>query len=49
MKWENPTLFKQCIVDLWNLLALNIVMATDLDSFKTHLDKFMKESSVSGF
>lgn len=44
MKWENPTLFKQCIIDLWNLLALNIVMATDLD-----LDKFMKESSVSGF
>ena len=41
--------FTQRIVRLWNSLPEDVVMATNLDVFKSGLAKFLKEKAINGY
>ena len=41
--------FTQCIVQLWNALPQDVVMATNLDGFKRGLDKFLEAKAINGY
>ena len=41
--------FRQRIVNLWNSLSQDVVMATNLDGFKRGLDKFLEEKAIHGY
>ena len=41
--------FTQRIVKIWNSLPQDVVMATNLDGFKSGLDKFLEEKAINGY
>ena len=41
--------FTQHIVKLWNSVPQDVVMATNLDGFKTGWDKFLEAKAINGY